>query len=89
VAFTRQIVITDSSNVSALKYDIQKRVLHVIFLDGSKYAYLDVPRSIFGDLCAADSVGIYLNAVVKPNYPAIQLKKNLLTDDISRSTLRM
>jgi hypothetical protein len=60
---------TDSSNVSAVAYDTPTKTLCVKFGSGGIYTYKGVANEIYVDLVHAESVGKYLNSVVKPNYP--------------------
>lgn len=64
-----------SSNVHSVGYKVETHTLFVRFLDktngtawGSKYAYLDVPSSLYLDLLRAGSKGTFLGANVKTAY---------------------
>lgn len=56
----------DSSAISAVGYE--DHVLRVTYLNGRTYDYLEVPQEEFDRLMAAESRGVYLNKVIKPNY---------------------
>lgn len=62
------MIYVESSNVEQIGYDVGTSELHVIFKDGSHYAYLNVPEHIFGELKDATSVGSYLNREIKKTY---------------------
>ncbi len=62
-----------SSAVRSFGYDPQRRELHVIYDQGSEYAYIGAPRRQFDRLIEVDrgggSVGQAVNYEVKPRYP--------------------
>jgi hypothetical protein len=58
-----------SSGVNSIGYDAAKRALEVEFAGGRVYRYQDVPPEVFDELERAESKGIYVNLVIKPNYP--------------------
>lgn len=58
----------NSSNVEAVGYDAAAREIYVRFLGGRTYAYGEATERTFEELRSADSVGSYLNRVVKPNH---------------------
>ena len=58
----------DSSAVEAVGYDADTRTLYVRYADGDTYAYDDVPPDVHRWLLRSDSIGGYLNRVVKPAY---------------------
>ena len=57
----------ESSNVHAIAH--MDNVLHVKFKNGGHYAYTGVSLALFEKMRSADSVGKFLNAHIKPNYP--------------------
>ncbi len=58
----------DSSNVEAVGYDEDSSTLQIEFKDGSMYQYFDVSEDVFIGLRDTDSVGGYLNSVIKGSY---------------------
>jgi len=62
-----QIVKVDSSAALQIAYDSGN--LFVQYIDGDWYKYSSVPEKVFEKLQKADSVGYFLNKVIKPNYP--------------------
>ena len=63
-----------SSNVAQATYDDEARHLTVQFKNtSSTYRYSGVPEAIWHGLKRAESVGRYLHAHVKGNYPAERL----------------
>lgn len=54
------IPVTGSSNVAGFRYRHREQVLEVKFLDGSAYAYLDVPESVYDDMFSANSKGQFV-----------------------------
>ena len=58
-----------SSNVAAVDYDEERRVLVVQYNSGGVYEYFpDVPREVYEGVLNAESVGKAMNELVKPNY---------------------
>lgn len=68
MAFTRKVVIGDSSNVMKVAYDQDRKLLLVEFLKGGVYRYDGISRKTFGELVSAESVGIYLASEIKGKY---------------------
>ena len=58
-----------SSNLAAVGYDPNTKILEIEFHGGSVYAYSDVPQDIFDELMSAESHGKYFNANIKDKYP--------------------
>lgn len=57
-----------SSVVASFTYNTDKETMRVVFVSGNVYDYLHVPESIYQEMKAASSKGIYLNEIIKPNY---------------------
>lgn len=62
-----------SSNVHSVGYDPDTSTLEVEFKSGSVYQYSGVPQHHYDGMMSADSVGTYLNAHIKNNYPYTKL----------------
>lgn len=58
----------ESSNVESVGYDEDKLSLMVMFKGGALYEYKNVPPSVHQALIGSDSVGQYLNMMVKPQF---------------------
>ena len=58
-----------SSSVTAVGYDADRHELSVTFVSGDTYVYAMVPPSVHRELLAAESVGRFVNARIKPTYP--------------------
>lgn len=58
----------DSSNIQAIGYSFQERVLQVDFLSGSRYRYLKVDPDVFERFINAPSKGRFLNREIKKVY---------------------
>src|SRR3712207_5242154 len=58
----------DSSAVDAVEYSDEGRALDIWYKDGDRYTYFGVPREVYEALLAAPSIGIFVNAEIKPNY---------------------
>lgn len=57
-----------SSNLSAMRYDEQTRLLQIRFLSGRTYDFKDVPADVADGLKQADSAGKYFNNSIKGVY---------------------
>ena len=62
-----------SSVVAAIGYDSALRVLVVMFHNGRMYSYMHVPSHVYRAFLHAESIGSYLNEVIKPRYRAIRV----------------
>jgi hypothetical protein len=58
----------DSSSIEAVGYDADNASIYIRFLSGDTYVYSGADQGTFDALLNADSVGSYLNRVVKPSY---------------------
>lgn len=63
-----------SSNLKAVGYDRDAKLLQVDFKNNTSYQYAEVPPDLFADLLRADSVGSYLAQQIKPYYTATKLE---------------
>ena len=54
--------------VYAVGYDEKTSTLEVVFKKGSIWAYEDVPKKIYKNLLASDSVGSYMNSFILDCY---------------------
>jgi len=56
----------DSSQIKSIGYDEGTQTLDVEFrYSGSVYTYSDVPKSVYDEMMASESVGKFFNAKVK------------------------
>jgi len=56
----------DSSQIKSIGYDEGTQMLEVEFrYSGSVYTYFDVPKSVYDEMMASESVGKFFNAKVK------------------------
>lgn len=58
----------DSSNIASVAYHEDTKTMCVKFAHGGLYTYQGVDNEIYVSLVHAESVGKYLNDVIKPNY---------------------
>ena len=63
----------DSSNVEAIGFDSEAGEIHVQFQGGRTYVYGETDEVTFEELRDADSIGSYVNRVLKPNHPCREL----------------
>lgn len=54
-----------SSNIAAVGYDEEKKLLRVHFKNGGRYDYSDVSREEYDGLLGAESIGRHLNTHIK------------------------
>ena len=62
-----------SSNISAIGYDLDSKVLEVEFTNGAVYSYSGVPPDEYEGFMNADSKGKYLHANIKSRYSYVKL----------------
>lgn len=66
----------NSTCFSSVGYDSNTGTLFVVFRDsGAKYAYDEVPASVYDELCSADSMGGYYNKNIKGNYDCTKIER--------------
>ena len=58
----------DSSNIKAIGYNKDEKVLAVTFGGGKTYHYFGFSSGDFAEFCCCDSVGKHLNSVIKPSF---------------------
>jgi KTSC domain len=63
-----------SSHLDRIGYDADAQMMHVIFKDGSHYAYHNVPHRTFSQLLKADSPGEHFREHIKPNHRSTKIK---------------
>lgn len=54
-----------SSNIKAVGYDEENKLLYVEFLNNTLYVYKDVGKNVYHEMLDAHSVGKYLAQCVK------------------------
>ena len=64
----------DSSVLRSVGYDERRQLLKVRFRNGRTYFYVAVPAHVHRALLSAESMGKYLNEVIKPNYRAVRVR---------------
>jgi hypothetical protein len=57
-----------SSVLAFVGYDHEKQELQVVFKKGSVYLFREVPRSVYQDLMAAESIGAFFLKNVKGRF---------------------
>jgi hypothetical protein len=57
-----------SSNLSAVRYNADERVLEVEFTSGTQYSYADVGPETYKDLLSADSHGKFFHAHIRSSF---------------------
>ena len=63
-----------SSVVAAIRYDVSKSTLRVVYISGAVYDYKKVPEKIYNEMKKAFSKGEFLNKEIKPNYEFEKIK---------------
>ena len=61
-----------SSSIQEVGYDETGSQLHVRFVTGFLYAYMNVPKELFHELINAESIGKYFAANVKGQYEFVR-----------------
>ena len=69
-----EMIPVSSSNVQEIGYDETNQILYVRFNTSRLYVYQGVPIAEFFGLRDAGSIGRYLYANIKGNYPYQQLE---------------
>ncbi|HYH06157.1 MAG TPA: KTSC domain-containing protein [Thermoanaerobaculia bacterium] len=67
-----------SSVVVAVGYDAPRRILEVTFRNGRTYYYVNVPPAVYRSFMSAESIGTFLNEVIKPKYRAFRMRAGKL-----------
>jgi hypothetical protein len=67
-----KMIPVDSSSIKEVGYDEIESQLHVRFVTGSLYAYMNVPKELFQELINAESVGKYFAEHVKKQYDFVR-----------------
>jgi len=67
-AFTQRISV-DSSVMKSIVYDPFSRILEIEFIDGDRYLYFRVPKSVYTSLLGAESRGRYFHQEIKDVFP--------------------
>jgi hypothetical protein len=62
----------ESSAVSCIGYDPNSQILEIEFSEGRRYRYHGVTPSDYQALMAAESIGTYVNQVIKLKYPVYE-----------------
>lgn len=57
-----------STTMRTVGYDHVQNILEIEFIDNDIYQYLDVPFEVYNGLVNGDSLGKYLNEVIKQNF---------------------
>ncbi len=65
----------ESSNVKAVGYDAETKVLEVEFKSGGTYQYAGVQPEMYADLLEADSVGRFVSQVVRAGRKGIRIEE--------------
>ena len=63
-----------STAVRSVGYDEDRHELEIEYAEGGVYRYSLVPRRVYEQLLAAESIGRYVTRRVKPNYPVAQVE---------------
>lgn len=58
----------ESTSVTSMGYDPRSATLEVEFASGGVYRYFSVPPATYQRLCAAESIGRFVNGVIKPHH---------------------
>jgi len=70
-----QLITVDSSMLHAVGYDADAGELEVVFASGQIWRYSGVPREVYEELLAADSIGRYMRDNVIDVYPDYRVSR--------------
>ena len=70
-----------STNVKAVGYDAETKVLEVEFKSGGIYQYAGVQKEMYADLLAAESVGRFVSQVVRAGRRGLRIEEEKGGDD--------
>ena len=65
--------VTRSTMISEIEYNEDEKLLRLKFAKGGWYEYKDVPKEVYSDLLASDSIGKYFLANIKNRYETAKL----------------
>lgn len=65
-----QRVAVDSTSVASVGYDEHRHVLEIEYRGGRVYRYRAVPAAVHRLLLQAQSIGEFVNRIVKPKFDA-------------------
>jgi KTSC domain len=60
--------LVDSSAVSSIEYDPDRKEMYVTFTSGSRYTYFKVPQDVYENWLAAPSIGEYFSEHIRDRY---------------------
>lgn len=63
------IKISRSSCISSMDYNEGTKVLEVIFKQGGRYQFMNVPKNMYEECIKAPSVGKYFHSRIEGHYP--------------------
>lgn len=66
------IIPVESSNIKGIGYDEKTKILTVVFKKNTKYRYSDVPKTIYEELMAAESIGKFFHSRIKSIFKYIK-----------------
>lgn len=64
----------DSTNLSAVGYDSENKILTIEFNDGGLYEYYDVPQNIYDELMSASSKGSFFHRFIRDAYRTVKIR---------------
>jgi len=65
-----------SSVISEIGYDEAEKRLEVVFTNGARFQYANVPQDVYDAFIAAESVGKFFGAKIRNHYTAARQKPN-------------
>ncbi|MEO6871231.1 MAG: KTSC domain-containing protein [Chthoniobacterales bacterium] len=75
-----------SSNVASVGYSRSRRALEIEFTRGAVYRFMDVPRSVYRELLAADSKGGFIAEHIRDHYRFVRVRPPQRSDLPARLT---
>lgn len=63
-----EVIKIESSNIDAIGYDLEKKLLEIVFKSGARYRYFRVDQEVFSDLMDSDSKGRFFASHIKGRF---------------------
>ena len=64
----------NSTNLSAVGYDSETKILTIEFNDRGLYEYYDVPQNIYNELMSVPSKGKFFHRFIRDTYRTVKIR---------------
>lgn len=69
-----RMIKVNSTNLSAVGYDSETKILTIEFNDGGLYEYYDVPQNVFDGLMSDSSKGSFFHRFIRDTYRTVKIR---------------